>query len=159
VETITGEKLSVGAPYFNSTAGPLALVLVLVMAAGPLLRWRRDELKALVVRLAIPGAVAIVIIAIVFLLLPVAGVLPRLGLIVPPTAAVASLAPLAGRNLRRTPLHIWGMVIAHLGIAVSLAGMASESAFTRETLVAARPGETLSVGPWSVRFVGVEPVA
>jgi len=130
-----------------------------VMAAGPLLRWRRDELKALAVRLAIPAAVAIVAIAVVFLLLPVAGVLPRLGLIFAAGIAIASVAPLAGRNLRRTPLHIWGMVIAHFGIAVSLAGMASESAFTRETLVAARPGETLAVGPWSVRFVGVEPVA
>jgi cytochrome c-type biogenesis protein CcmF len=159
VEVMTGEKLSVGAPYFNATAGPLALALVTVMAAGPLLRWRRDELRALAVRLAIPGAIAIVTIAAVFLLLPPAGLLPRLGLIFAAGVAVASLAPLAGRNLRRTPLHIWGMVIAHFGIAVSLAGMASESAFTRETLVAARPGETLSVGPWSVRFVGVEPVA
>jgi cytochrome c-type biogenesis protein CcmF len=159
VEVLTGEKLSVGAPYFNATAGPLALALVVVMAAGPLLRWRRDALRALAVRLAIPGAAGIVAIAAVFLLLPPAGILPRLGLIFAAAVAIASLAPLAGRNLRRTPLHIWGMVIAHFGIAVSLAGMASESAFTRETLVAARPGETLSVGPWSVRFVGVEPVA
>ena len=129
------------------------------MAAGPLLRWRRDQLRVLAARLAIPGAAAVVTIAVVFLLLPVAGVLPRLGLIFAGGVAIASLAPLAGRDLRRTPLHIWGMVIAHFGIAVALAGMASESAFTRETLVAARPGETLSVGPWSVRFVGVEPVA
>ncbi len=159
VEVITGEKLSVGAPYFDATAGPLALALVVVMAAGPLLRWRRDELRALAVRLAIPGAAGIVAIAAVFLLLPPAGILPRLGLIFASAVAIASLAPLAGRNLRRTPLHIWGMVLAHFGIAVSLAGMASESAFTRETLVAARPGETHIVGPWSVRFVGVEPVA
>ena len=40
------------------------------------------------------------------------------------------------------------MVIAHLGIAVSLAGMASESAFTKETLVAVRAGETVRVGPY-----------
>ena len=159
VEVISGEKLSVGPPYFDATAGPLALALVVVMAAGPLLRWRRDELRALATRLAIPLAAAIVAIAAVFLLLPPAGLLPRLGLIFAAGVGVASLAPLAGRNLRRTPLHLWGMVIAHFGIAVSLVGMASESAFTRETLVAARPGETLVVGPWSVRFVGVEPVA
>src|SRR5688572_31548167 len=55
-------------------------------------------------------------------------------------------------------LFIWGMVIAHLGIAVALAGMASESAFTREKLVAARPGETVEVGPWSVRFDAVDPI-
>jgi cytochrome c-type biogenesis protein CcmF len=51
------------------------------------------------------------------------------------------------------------MVISHLGIAVSLGGMASEAAFTKEVLVAARPGETVQVGPYEVRFDGVEPVA
>jgi cytochrome c-type biogenesis protein CcmF len=71
----------------------------------------------------------------------------------------ASLAPLWRRNLRRTPLFVWGMVIAHLGIAVSLAGMAAESAFTRETLVAARVGQTAQVGPFAVRLQSVEPVA
>jgi cytochrome c-type biogenesis protein CcmF len=159
VEVITGEKLSVGPPYFNSVVGPLALALAAVMAMGPLLRWRRDELKALAARLAIPGALAIVAIAAVFLLLPPAGVLPRLGLIFAIGVGAAALAPLAGRRLRGTPLHIWGMVLAHFGIAVALAGMASESAFTKETLIAAAPGETLTVGPWSVAFVGVEPVA
>jgi cytochrome c-type biogenesis protein CcmF len=69
------------------------------------------------------------------------------------------VAPLWGRNLRRTPLIIWGMVAAHLGIAVSMAGMASESAFTKETLIAARPGETAEVGPFTIRFNGVEPTA
>ena len=61
--------------------------------------------------------------------------------------------------MRRTPLFTWGMVIAHLGIAVALAGMAAESAFTKETLIAARPGQSVAVGPFRVRFDGVEPVA
>ena len=73
--------------------------------------------------------------------------------------AVASLAPLWKRNLRRTPLFTWGMVIAHLGIAVSLAGMAAESAFTQEKLAAVRPGETVPVGPYSVRLDAVDPIA
>jgi cytochrome c-type biogenesis protein CcmF len=51
------------------------------------------------------------------------------------------------------------MVMSHLGIAVALAGMASNAAFTKERLVAARPGETMSVGPYSVRFDSVLPVA
>jgi cytochrome c-type biogenesis protein CcmF len=51
------------------------------------------------------------------------------------------------------------MVIAHLGIAVSLAGMASESAFSKEKLAAVRPGETVSVGPYSVRLDAVDPMA
>jgi cytochrome c-type biogenesis protein CcmF len=67
--------------------------------------------------------------------------------------------PLRGRNLRRLPLATWGMVIAHLGIAVALLGMASESAFSEEKLAAVRAGESATVGPWSVRLASVDPVA
>ena len=158
VEAVTGEKLSVGPPYFNAAAGPLALALVAVMAAGPLVRWRRDEPRMLLRRLAAPVAVALLA-AIATLALPPLAPLPRLGLVLAAGVAVASVAPLWKRRLRRTPLFVWGMVASHLGIAVALAGMASESAFTAETLVAARIGETQRVGPWTVRLAGVAPVA
>ena len=58
VEAVTGDKLSVGPPYFNLATGPLALMLVAVMAAGPLLRWRRDNPKALLNRISIPILIA-----------------------------------------------------------------------------------------------------
>jgi cytochrome c-type biogenesis protein CcmF len=50
------------------------------------------------------------------------------------------------------------MVVAHAGVAVSVAGMASESAFTQERLVAARIGETNNIGPYSIRFDAIAPV-
>jgi len=158
-EAVTGEKLSVGPPYFNSAAGPLALILVAIMAAGPIMRWRRDDLKATLIRLAGPLLAAALALLAVILLAPGIRILPLLGLVAAAGVGLASLAPLWGRNLRRTPLYIWGMVIAHLGIAVSMAGMASESAFTKETLVASRIGESHRVGPYSVRLDEVTPVA
>jgi cytochrome c-type biogenesis protein CcmF len=87
------------------------------------------------------------------------GLLSLLGFVLAGGLAVASVLPLRGRNLRRTPLAVWGMVTAHLGVAVALAGMACESAFSIERLVAARTGETVAVGPWQVEFRGIEPVA
>jgi cytochrome c-type biogenesis protein CcmF len=159
VEAVTGEKLSVGPPYFNTAAGPVALALVVIMAAGPLIRWRRDKGRDVINRLALPVLLSALALFAVVLLAPGIGIFPFLGLVVAGGVAVASVAPLWKRNLRRTPLFTWGMVIAHLGIAVSLAGMASESAFTKEKLVAARPGETVAVGPFTIRFVGAEPIA
>jgi cytochrome c-type biogenesis protein CcmF len=159
VEALTGEKLSVGPPYFNSAAGPLALLLVAIMAAGPLARWRRDEMTAIARRVALPAVLAALALAAVLLLAPGIRLLPLLGLALSAGVAAASVAPLWKRKLRRTPLFTWGMVVAHLGCAVSLAGMASESAFTTETLTAARPGETVRVGPYAVRFVAVDPIA
>ncbi|MEG3166709.1 heme lyase CcmF/NrfE family subunit [Sphingomonas sp. LB3N6] len=149
-------QLSVGPPFFNKAAGPIALLLVAVMAVGPLLRWRRDDAKAVLRRVILPiGATLAAAIALLFVW---PGVLPWAGLSLAAGLAVASVAPLWKRNLRRTPLFTYGMVIAHLGIAVSLAGMASDRAFTQETLVAVRTGEPARVGPYTVTLDGISPV-
>ena len=152
-----GVQLSVGPPFFNKAAGPVALLLVAAMAVGPLLRWRRDEARAVLGRVTWPlaaagGTAALLVAGSDMDWLPLAGLALAVGL------AVASVAPLWGRNLRRTPLFTWGMVVAHLGIAVSLAGMACDSAFTVERLVAARVGEPTAVGPYRVTLRGVSPV-
>ena len=154
-----GVKVSIGAPYFNLVTGPFALLLVIVMAAGPLMRWRRDRLREVARRIALPILVTALALLALVLLAPGLRILPLLGLMLALGVGAASLAPLWKRNLLRTPLFTWGMVIAHLGIAVALAGMASEAAFTREKLVAARVGDVVAVGPFSVRFESVEPVA
>jgi cytochrome c-type biogenesis protein CcmF len=158
-EAVSGEKLSVGPPYFNSAAGPVALLLVAMMAAGPLMRWRRDQFGLVIRRLALPILLTALVLLLVVIFAPGIGIFPLLGLVLAIGVAAGSLAPLWGRNLRRTPLFTWGMVTAHLGIAVALAGMACEAAFTKETLVAVRVGETRQVGPFSIRLDGVEPVA
>ena len=158
VEAVTGEKLSVGPPYFNAVAGPLGLLLGALLIVGPLLRWRRHD--APIVRRTIPALIAggAALIASI-LLAPDMSILARLGLIVGVALVPGSVMPLFGRSLRRTPVATWGMVVAHLGVAVALIGMASDSAFTQERLAAARPGEQLKVGPYTIEFVGVAPVA
>ncbi|HMN54235.1 MAG TPA: cytochrome c-type biogenesis CcmF C-terminal domain-containing protein, partial [Sphingopyxis sp.] len=154
-----GEKISVGPPYYNRVAGPLALILCLVMVTGPLLSWRRDDGKKLWSRLPVAVLAAMIVLFGLVLFGGEVGVLPLLGMTVAGLVAVASLAPLWGRNLRRTPLPTWGMVIAHFGVAVALAGMGAESAFIKERLVAAAPGETVTVADFSVKFAGVKPIA
>ena len=158
IEAATGEKLSVGPPYFNAVTGPLTLLLALLLFIGPLLRWRRDS-RPNKRRLALPLVTTVLAFGGTFLIQAAMSPLARLGLSVAAGLAVASVLPLVGRNLRRTPLTTWGMVVSHLGVALAIAGAASDTAFTQERLAAARPGEVLTVGPWSVRFLGVEPVA
>ncbi|MDE2596049.1 MAG: heme lyase CcmF/NrfE family subunit [Sphingomonadales bacterium] len=155
LEATTGAKISVGAPYFNSVAGPLALILLVLLAAGPLLRWRADLPKLVVERMApalFAGAAALLLLAIFGGRI---GVLPLLGLVVAALVAVASLAPLWKRNLKRTPLFTYGMVLAHLGCAVSIAGMACDAAFTRENMVSMAANDTREVGPFAVTLLGV----
>jgi len=157
VASAFGVQLSVGPPFFDKAAGPVALILVAAMAAGPLLRWRRDEGKAMLRRMAVPGAIAVITLLGFLAFGGGINILPLLGLALAAGLAAASVAPLWKRNLRRTPLFIWGMIVAHLGIAVSLAGMASDSAFTSETLVAAKIGTPYRVGPYTVTLEGIAP--
>ena len=158
VEAVTGEKLSVGAPYFNAVAGPLALLLAVLVGIGPLLAWRREK-RPVLKRLTIPALLGLSALVFTFILAPEMRILPRLGLTVAAYLAAASILPLIGRNPLRAPLATWGMVIAHFGIAVALTGMAMNAAFTSEKLAIARPGDRLSVGPWIVQLRDVIPTA
>jgi cytochrome c-type biogenesis protein CcmF len=157
-EAVTGEKLSVGAPYFNAVAGPLAILLGILLAVGPLMNWRRES-RPVMRKLALPALFAATAVLIAFLAWPQATILTKLGLALAAGLIPASLLPLIGRNVLRTPLATWGMAIAHLGAGVAVAGMAADSAFTTEKLTAARPGETVEIGPWLVKFEGIAPVA
>jgi cytochrome c-type biogenesis protein CcmF len=158
VEALSGEKLSVGAPYFNSVAGPLALLLAILVGVGPLLKWR-SETRPVLKKLTIPALLGFTALVITVVVAPGMGILPRLGLTVAAYLASASILPLTGRNPLRTPLATWGMVFAHFGIAVALTGMAMNGAFTSERLAVIKTGETLSVGPWTVELHEVTPTA
>ena len=158
VEAVTGEKLSVGAPYFNAVAGPLALVLAVLVGIGPLLAWRRER-RPVFKQLTVPALLGLSALVFTFILAPGMTILPRLGLTVATYLAAASILPLIGRNPFRAPLATWGMVVAHCGMAVALTGMAMNAAFTSERLAIAKPGEILNVGPWAIALRDVTPTA
>ncbi|MPS66945.1 MAG: heme lyase CcmF/NrfE family subunit [Novosphingobium sp.] len=153
-----GAKVSVGPPYFNPMGALFAVPMLIVLMVGPLLRWRRDSFPRIGKTLVIP---AMLIVAGMIAMVAIGGVslLSTLGFALALGLGWASVLPLKGRNLRRTPLPVWGMVVAHLGIAVSLLGMSCESAFSIEKLVAVKAGDVTEVGPWQVKLDTVEPVA
>ena len=126
---------------FQSVAGPLALILAVLVGVGPLLSWRRER-RPVLKRLVVAGAAC-----------RRRARWPSASSSRRPSAcfrgwaspsprflAPASILPLVGRNPLRAPLATWGMVIAHFGVAVALAGMAANDAFTRETLTLATQG-------------------
>ena len=153
-----GAKVSVGPPYFNPMTALFVLPMLVVMAIGPLLRWRGDSFARVRPRLVVPALLVLLVMAFLATRSSI-GVLPLLGMGLAAGLGLASLMPLRGRALRRVPLPTWGMVVAHFGIAVALFGIACDSAFSVERLVAARTGEVTAVGPWQIKLAGVDPVA
>ena len=153
-----GVKVSVGPPYFNPVGAIFTVPMLLVLLAGPLLRWRRDSFSRVQRPVVLAASVGLVVL-IGLMVITRPGFLPLIGIALAAAVAVASVLPMWGRNLRRVPLATWGMVTAHLGIAVALFGMGADSAFTVEKLAAVRAGDTVRAGPWLVRLDAVEPVA
>ncbi|AZI37192.1 cytochrome c-type biogenesis protein CcmF [Caenibius tardaugens NBRC 16725] len=153
-----GVKVSVGPPYFNPVGAIFALPMLVVMAIGPLLRWRRDRLQRVRSPLIAVGLLLVLVLVGLLVWRPF-GLLPLLGLGLSIALMVASLLPLRGRRLRHLPLAVWGMVVAHFGIGLALFGMAADSSLTVEKLAAAQTGDVVAVGPWTVKLEAVEPVA
>ena len=151
-----GAQVSVGPPYFNPATAVFVLPMLVVMGVGPLLRWRRDKFARVRPVLILPLVVLIGVA--IWLALAGLAVLPLLGIALGTAVLMIALIPLKGRRLRTVTLPLWGMVVAHFGIGVALLGIACDSAFSTEKLVAARVGETVAVGPWLVRLDRVEPI-
>ena len=155
---VLGARISVGPPYFNPVGAVFFLPLVAVMAVGPLLRWRGDAIGRVQGKAILWLAVVVVALALFGFSTDI-GFLPLLGMALGLGLAVASLLPLAGRNLLRAPLATWGMVVAHFGLAVAMVGAASDAAFTQERLKAMAIGDTTQIGPWQITLSDVAPVA
>jgi cytochrome c-type biogenesis protein CcmF len=134
------------------------LILALLVGIGPLLSWRRER-RPVFRLLTVPGLLGAAALVMTLIVAPGIHVLPLLGLAAAAYLAAASILPLVGRNPFRAPLATWGMVIAHFGLGVALAGMAANAAFTSERLAVAKPGEVLNVGPWLVQLEDVTPTA
>ena len=169
-EAITGTEASVGPPWFDRLVTPLALVLVLLTAIGPMLAWRRFTPSALWrvawVPVTVAGVTLVVLLAftdaadspaslamfclVAFVLAAVGQELWR-GTVARRTmtgeAWPRALARLTGRNRRR-----YGGFLVHAGIAVLFLGVAASSAFVQQRDVRARPGDTFSVDGYQVTY-------
>jgi cytochrome c-type biogenesis protein CcmF len=171
-EALTGgDKISVGPPYFNAVFVPLMLALLLAMAPGPLARWKRTGAGELVRKLWRVGVASIVLgvlLPLVFTgalaLWPTIAVTLALWITLSLAGdAAARVRNKGGAGARLAALPklgggYWGMWIAHVGIAVSVVGIALTVEYTTERDVRLAPGESVEVGDYAFRFDGVRNV-
>ena len=171
LEGVTGEKISVGPPYFNATFMPIMLPLLLVMGVGPLLPWKRADLPAALGLLKLAAGAAVAVALLAWWRATDGPVLAVLAMGLAAWLLVATLrewahrvrlghAPLAEswRRARGLPRAAHGMTLAHAGIAVAVVGMTGSSAWKEEVVVFAEPGTRVEVAGREVTFEGVEEV-
>jgi len=164
LEALTGDKISVGAPFFNATFGPLFAALLVAVPFGPLLAWKRGDLGAVAQRLSGAFVVAVVGLAATFvlegrpLLAPlgiglalfviagaVTDIVERTGLLRTPLSTVA-------RRAGGLPRSAWGTAFAHLGLGITLLGIVGETQWGAERIVSLKPGEKITIRSYDLTF-------
>jgi cytochrome c-type biogenesis protein CcmF len=164
LEALTGEKISVGAPFFNATFGPLFACLLVAVPFGPLLAWKRGDLLGVAQRLSGAFLVALIGLAASFavegkpLLAPigvglalfvvtgaVTDICERIGLLRTPLATVL-------RRAAGLPRSAWGTALAHLGLGITLLGIVGETQWGAERIVSVKPGDKIAVRNYDVTF-------
>jgi len=166
-EAVTGEKITVGTPFFNRLNVPIGLALLFLTGVGPLVAWRRTSTAGLKRNFLLPaGAAVILMIGLValgvrhlyavlcfglclFVAWTIAGEFVRGARVIRAQTGrsfAAALAELVRRNTRR-----YGGYIVHLGIVLMFIGFAG-SAFNQDRTAEVRAGESFTIGRYDLRL-------
>jgi len=161
LEAITGEKISVGAPFFNTVLIPIALPLALLMPIGQMLAWKRGDLSAALARLRVAFVIGVAALA-AFGALQGAPYLSVAAAAVAVYLVVGSLSDLALRANARAagpraalarllglPLSVFGTAFAHAGMGLTLLGLAA-TGWGVENITTMRVGDYADVGPYKI---------
>ncbi len=170
LEALTGEKISVGPPYFDLTFGPLMVPLLIAVPFGTLLPWKRGDLYAAAQRLWLALGVAIIAGLVTLWIETGAPVLAAFGIALGAWLVVGAFADLWQKaSFRRVgistglsrlvglPRSVFGSAIAHAGLGVSVLGIVAATAFQTETVKTMAPGDVVPVAGYELRFEGLQP--
>ncbi|RUP15989.1 MAG: heme lyase CcmF/NrfE family subunit [Methylobacterium sp.] len=173
LEMLTGEKITVGPPFFNSTFVPLAIPLLLIVPVGQALAWKRGDVLAAAQRLFAALAVALVVGFVVLALTWGGPVLAPVGIGLGAYLLIGSVLEIVtrargygasrarslgqiGRRAVGLPRSAWGTAIAHAGVGVVVLGIAAQG-WATEGLATLKPGQTLATGPYTATLDRVAP--
>ncbi|MNI28343.1 Cytochrome c-type biogenesis protein CcmF [compost metagenome] len=167
LETLTGEKISVGAPFFNMTFGLLMLPLLIAVPLGPMLAWKRADLYGALQRLWFFAALALLLGLLLWYKQNGGPVLAIFGLAIGCWGMLGAIAELwyrgnfgklpvmtSLRRLKGLPRSAWGTAFAHFGLGVTVVGIVAASAFSTEHVVEMKQGQTADAGGYSLTFDG-----
>ena len=169
LDAVSGEKVSVGPPYFNGTFVPIMTPLIVAMAVGPLLAWKRGDLAGALGRLKFAAAVSVAVTLGVWYWVSGGPVLAVLGLglgvwLLAGVAVELGLrvklfrAPVleSWRRARHLPRAAWGMTVAHAGLGLLVLGVTASSAWQSESLQVMRAGESVDLAGYRFTFEGAQ---
>ena len=168
LEAIDGSKISVGAPFFNATFGPLMIPLMIAVPIGSMLAWKRGDLMGVLSRLK--AAIGLTLLVIIAYLVSTRGSdgLAVLGLGIAWWVIFGSVVELAdriqlfripfARSMQRAgglPRSAYAMAIAHIGLGVFTVGVVASSAWQSERILVMKPGDSVELAGYDITLSDV----
>ena len=166
-EAFAGQQVTVGAPYFDTMTLPIGLALLLLMAMGPVLPWRKADASTLGARLLVPAwAATVVVVGCVAGGIRGLGVLIAFGLGAFAATANARQLVLAWRAARRHGAPAWrgvtgranGGMVVHIGVVIIAVALAAATSFGHRSQVTLTPGASATVDGHRITFVALADV-
>ncbi|HEY8264685.1 MAG TPA: heme lyase CcmF/NrfE family subunit [Methyloceanibacter sp.] len=170
LESLTGEKISVGAPFFNLTFAPLIVPLIIVLPFGPMLAWKRGDALGAAQRLTAAAAVALIIAVAILAATKRGPWLAPFGIGLGVWLIIGALTEIATRvrvfevgpaevwrRLRNLPRSAFGTMLAHGGLGMCVIGIVATTAWREERILALKPGEAADIAGYQLTFDGVAP--
>jgi cytochrome c-type biogenesis protein CcmF len=160
LDLLTGNKVSVGPPFFNATFVPICAPLFAALCVGPYLSWKRAELWPALQRLRLAFIAAVVAAIVAATAIDSRATLAALAFGFGVWLIVGSLLEF-GQRLVRTgfrlpPRSALGMTIAHAGLGVVVLGAVATSAWNTELIKTMKPGDTASFAGFNVKLDRIE---
>ena len=162
-------KISVGPPYFEAVFVPLMAPMLFLIGIGPMARWKRAELPDLASRLKWAAAVSVVAAVVAPFIMGRWSPMVFLGMLLALWIAATCVASVAettrqlgavrgqgwGKAMRSQPRGYWGMILAHLGVAVFIVGVTMVKGYETEKDVRMKVGDVVEVGGYGFRLDGL----
>jgi cytochrome c-type biogenesis protein CcmF len=168
MDVLHGDKISVGPPFYRWAFVPIFLLLAVLVSFGPMLNWRRDEMRRLLARMRWPAASGggVLVVAAIVLGVGHAVSVVALGIGVWLIGGAALIVarrwrlgelPLSEslQLARATPLAVVGLVIAHAALGITTIGIASVSAWQTNKVLSMSPGQSVRIGGNTVTMEAV----
>jgi cytochrome c-type biogenesis protein CcmF len=169
LEMVTGDKISVGPPFFNSTFVPLLVPLLLLLPIGQTLAWKRGDLLGAAQRAQVAFGVGVITTLAIFAFVRGGPVLAPLGIGLGVFLVVGAFWEVGERVVGRAsgaaailsrakglPRSAWGTALGHAGVGISVIGIAA-TAWGTEAIGMLKVGESLTSGRYTVTLEAVTP--
>ena len=156
MELLTGNKISVGPPYFNISFAPIMLSAMLLMAIIPLLAWKNAKLGKAIKKLIPAFIIAVLLLTVlVFYQQELSAILAFVFAVWLMVASLLSLRDRwqgAGQVFTKIPLRFYGMFVSHFAVAMILFGIAGVSLLSQDDVHIVKGGEVINFRGHEVTF-------